>query len=113
VPEHFFDLTLPDFDKMKYWMPSAWDKKTASAGIDCDAQGNVLVCDLVNHAIVEIGPDGKLRSTTPIAWPDRVLVSRKTGDLFVIYNHNLREIQDRFSRDSNELLVKVQYAFRR
>jgi hypothetical protein len=35
------------------------------------------------------------------------------GDLFVIYNHNLRDTLDRFARDSNELLVKVQYAFRR
>ena len=35
------------------------------------------------------------------------------GDLFFIYNHNLRELHDRWRRDSNELLVKVQYAFRR
>jgi hypothetical protein len=35
------------------------------------------------------------------------------GDLFVIYNHNLRDTLDRFVRDSNALLVKVQYAFRR
>lgn len=84
IPERFFDLTLPDFDTTKYWMPSAWDKKTASAGIDCDAGGNVLVCDLVNHAIVEIDPSGKQLSTTPVAWPDRVLVSRKTGTLYVI-----------------------------
>jgi hypothetical protein len=35
------------------------------------------------------------------------------GDLFVIYNHNLREITDRWQRDANELLVKLQYTFRR
>jgi hypothetical protein len=35
------------------------------------------------------------------------------GDLFVIYNHNLREIEDRWQRDANELLVKLQYTFRR
>ena len=35
------------------------------------------------------------------------------GDVFVIYNHNLKEITDRWRRDSNELLVKVQYAVRR
>ncbi len=35
------------------------------------------------------------------------------GDLFVIYNHNLREIQDRWRRDANELLVKLQYTFRK
>jgi hypothetical protein len=35
------------------------------------------------------------------------------GDLFVIYNHNLRRIEQRFRRESNELLVKAQYTFRR
>jgi hypothetical protein len=35
------------------------------------------------------------------------------GDLFVIYNHNLRQIEDRWRRDANELLVKLQYTFRR
>lgn len=35
------------------------------------------------------------------------------GDVFVIYNHNLREFADRWRRDSNELLVKVQYTLRR
>lgn len=83
-PEPFFDLPLPDFDKEPYWMPSAWDKKSASAGIDTDAKGNILVCDLVNHQVVEIGPDGKKLSATKVAWPDKVLVSRKTGDLFVV-----------------------------
>ncbi len=34
------------------------------------------------------------------------------GDLFVIYNHNIRDIQDRWQLDSNQLLVKLQYAFR-
>jgi hypothetical protein len=39
------------------------------------------------------------------------------GDLFVVYNHNLRTLdtltRDRSLRfDSNQLLMKVQYAFR-
>lgn len=40
------------------------------------------------------------------------------GELFVVYNHNLRELLDPFNRfdrfgfNSNQLLVKVQYAFR-
>ena len=35
------------------------------------------------------------------------------GDLFVVFNHNLqRSINDRFSFDSNQLLVKLQYALR-
>jgi Domain of unknown function (DUF5916) len=34
------------------------------------------------------------------------------GDFFLVYNHNLRELDDRWRRDSNELLAKVQYTFR-
>ena len=37
---------------------------------------------------------------------------RSAGDLFVIYNHNVRDITDRWQLDSNQLLVKFQYAFR-
>jgi len=48
-----------------------------------------------------IGTNSKLR------WTFRAL-----GDLFVIYNHNVREIADRWQLDSNQLLVKLQYAFR-
>jgi len=35
------------------------------------------------------------------------------GDLFVVFNHNLlRDLHDRFMFDSNQLLVKLQYAYR-
>jgi hypothetical protein len=35
------------------------------------------------------------------------------GDLFVVYNHNVRELpQQRWELDSNQLLVKLQYTFR-
>jgi len=35
------------------------------------------------------------------------------GDLFVVYNHNLRELDDRWRKEGNELVVKLQYTFRR
>jgi hypothetical protein len=37
---------------------------------------------------------------------------RPVADLFVVYNHNLRSILDRWRLDSNQLLIKLQYAFR-
>ena len=37
---------------------------------------------------------------------------KPAGDLFIVYNHNLRSVTDRWQFDSNQLLVKVQYAFR-
>ena len=37
---------------------------------------------------------------------------RPVADLFVVYNHNVRSIVDRWRLDSNQLLVKLQYAWR-
>jgi hypothetical protein len=37
---------------------------------------------------------------------------RPEADLFIVYNHNLRSILDRWRLDSNQLLVKIQYAIR-
>lgn len=48
-----------------------------------------------------LGTNTRLRSTvTPAA------------DLFVVYNHNVRSILDRWRLDSNQLLVKLQHAWR-
>ena len=38
---------------------------------------------------------------------------RPQGDLFVIYNHNIRDLEDRWRLESNQLLFKCQFAFRR
>jgi len=35
------------------------------------------------------------------------------GDLFVVYNHNVKDLGDRWEKQSNELIVKVQYTVRR
>jgi uncharacterized protein DUF5916 len=37
---------------------------------------------------------------------------RPVADLFVVYNHNVRSLLDRWQVDSNQLLVKLQYAWR-
>lgn len=34
------------------------------------------------------------------------------ADLFVVYNHNLRSLVDRWQTESNQLLIKLQYAWR-
>jgi len=84
LPEPFFDLPLPDYEAQPYWIPSAWDKKSAAQGVDTDAKGNLLLCDLVNHQVIEISPEGKQLSATKVEWPDRVIVARKTGALYVL-----------------------------
>jgi hypothetical protein len=37
---------------------------------------------------------------------------RPVGDVFVVYNHNVRSLVDRWQLESNQLLIKLQYAFR-
>ncbi len=49
----------------------------------------------------EIGANTRLR------WTFRPL-----GDLFVVYNHNVVDQLDRWELDSNQLIIKLQYAFR-
>ena len=83
-PGHFHDLKLPDWPATKYWMPSAWDKKTAAAGIAVGPKGNVYVCDLVNHQGVELSPAGRELSATPAPWPDKIMVNPKTRALYVV-----------------------------
>jgi len=34
------------------------------------------------------------------------------AELFVVYNHNVRALEDRWQFDSNQLLIKFQYAWR-
>ena len=33
--------------------------------------------------------------------------------LFVVYNHNLRSLENRWQQESNQLIVNAQYAWRR
>jgi sugar lactone lactonase YvrE len=84
APGPFYDLELPDYRKTKYWMPSAWDKRTAAAGIDTDPKGNVYICDQVNQEVVVVSPEGRNLEALKLPWPDRVQVHPATGDLYVV-----------------------------
>jgi hypothetical protein len=35
------------------------------------------------------------------------------ADLFIVYNHNVRSVLDRWDLESNQLVVKMQYAWRK
>jgi len=37
---------------------------------------------------------------------------RPAADLFIVYNHNVHSILDRWHLDSNQLLIKIQYSWR-
>jgi len=83
-PQKFYDLVLPDWEQKKYWLPDAWNKRTAAYGITVDAKGHLYVCDLVNQEVVEVDPQGTKVSATKAPWPERVHVDAKTGDYYVI-----------------------------
>jgi len=73
--------------------------------------GRVLVNfspDLQVNSFVQYDNESReLGANTRMRWTFHPL-----GDLFVVYNHNVVDLLDRWELDSNQLLVKVQYAFR-
>jgi hypothetical protein len=64
--------------------------------------------DLSFASYVQYDTDSELVGTnTRLRW-----TFRPVGDLFIVYNHNVRSLLDRWRLDSNQLLVKLQYAWR-
>jgi hypothetical protein len=64
--------------------------------------------DLSVASYVQYDTDSELVGTnTRLRW-----TFRPVADLFIVYNHNVRSILDRWRTDSNQLLVKLQYAWR-
>lgn len=64
--------------------------------------------DLSIASYVQYDTDSALVGTnTRLRW-----TFRPQADLFVVYNHNVGSLLDRWQRDSNQLLVKLQYAWR-
>lgn len=63
--------------------------------------------DLQINSYVQYDNESELVGTnTRLRW-----TFSPVGDLFVVYNHNIRELRTR-AFDSNQLIVKLQYAFR-
>lgn len=83
-PRPFFDLELPDWTREKYWLPDAWNKRTAAYGLTVDRRGHLYLCDLVSQAIVEVDDQGKQVSSTRAPWPERLHVDPATGAYYVI-----------------------------
>jgi hypothetical protein len=64
--------------------------------------------DLSVSSYVQYDTDSRsLGTNTRLRW-----TFRPAADLFVVYNHNLQSILERWKLDSNQLLVKLQYAWR-
>jgi hypothetical protein len=64
--------------------------------------------DLQLNSFVQYDNDSRIFGTnTRLRWTFHPL-----GDMFVVYNHNIADLTDRWELDSAQLLVKVQYAVR-
>jgi len=65
--------------------------------------------DLQLSALVQYDNESKeVGSNTRLRWTFDPL-----GELFLVYNHNLTDLGDHWNKESNEFVVKVQYAVRR
>jgi hypothetical protein len=65
--------------------------------------------DLQVRSFVQYDTESRsLGTNTRLRW-----TFRPQGDLFVIYNHNLRDTEHSWRREDNQLLVKLQYALRK
>ena len=64
--------------------------------------------DLLIASYMQYDTDSRsLGTNTRIRW-----TFRPVADLFIVYGHNVRSLVDRWQLDSNQLFVKLQYAWR-
>ncbi len=79
-------------------------QKLYSGRVQVNVSADLQVASLVQYD----NESRSLGTNTRLRWTFNPL-----GELFVVFNHNmLRDITNRFAFDSNQLLVKAQYAYR-
>jgi hypothetical protein len=118
----FYDGTLDQYQWTGAWNPTPLLTIELSGERDV---GRVRAGDFVEtvagtRARLNLSPDLNISSyvqydttTESIGINTRLRWTfRPVGDLFVVYNHNVRNILDRWQLDSNQLIVKLQYAWR-
>ena len=118
----FYDGDLDQFQWTGAWnpMPLVTVEFTGERNIGRLPSGHFTQTLVGNRLRLNISPDLSIASyvqydtdshsvgtNTRLRW-----TFRPVGDLFVVYNHNVRSILDRWRLDSNQLLVKLQYAWR-
>jgi Domain of unknown function (DUF5916) len=118
----FYGGTLHQFEVEASWTPSPLvtflvDAERASGRLP---EGDFDITLVGAKIRLNLSPDLQFNSFLQYDTGDRTFGTNTRlrwtfsprGDFFLIYNHNLRELDDRWRRDSNELLAKVQYTFR-
>ncbi|HUU34331.1 MAG TPA: DUF5916 domain-containing protein, partial [Vicinamibacterales bacterium] len=81
-----------------------FDQTLVSTRVRLNVSPDLSVASYVQYDTVSdsVGVNTRLRWTV-----------RPEADLFVVYNHNVRSLLDRWQLESNQLVVKLQYAWRR
>jgi hypothetical protein len=118
----FYDGDLDQFQWTGAWNPTPLLTVEFSGERDVGRlrAGHFTESVVGTRARINFSPDLNLSTyvqyesvTTSVGTNTRVRWTFKpVADLFVVYNHNVRDILDRWQLDSNQLLVKLQYAFR-
>ncbi len=124
----FYDGRLQEYQATASWKPSALFimEFNGTRNVGQMSKGDFTQQVVGTRVRVNVSPDlqfnsylqydnesGSFGTNTRLRW-----TFRPVGDLFVVYNHNVRELLDGMEQhrgwrfDSNQLLVKVQYAFR-
>ena len=118
----FYNGELDQFEWTGAWNPTALltVEFTGARNIGNLATGRFTQTLVGNRLRVNLSPDLSIASyvqydtdsdtvgtNTRLRW-----TFRPVADLFVVYNHNVRSILERWQMDSNQLLVKLQYAWR-
>jgi hypothetical protein len=119
----FYDGTLKQFQLELSWTPTPLITADISGGRDvAELPWGDFDRNLIGTRIrLNFSPDLTVSSyiqydnvtdsfgtNTRLRWTFRPL-----GDLFIIYNYNVLDLGDRFASDTNQLLIKLRYAFRR
>jgi hypothetical protein len=119
----FYDGRLDQFQWTGAWNPTPLltiefsGERDVARGLSA---GDFTETVVGTRARINLSPDLNLASyvqydttTESIGVNTRLRWTFKpVGDLFVVYNHNVRDTLDRWQLESNQLLVKLQYAFR-
>ncbi len=118
----FYTGTLDQIELEASWTPSPLVTFLANAERDIGRleEGDFDVTLVGTKVRLNLSPDLQINSFLQYDSESRTFGTNTRmrwtfnprGDVFFIYNHNFREIDDRWSRDSNELLLKIQYTFR-
>jgi hypothetical protein len=118
----FYDGDLKQFEWTGAWnpMPLVTVEFTGEHNVGHLPSGDFTQTLIGNRLRINISPDLSIASYVQYdTGSDSIGVNTRlrwtftpVADLFVVYNHNVRSLVDRWQLESNQLLIKLHYAWR-